>query len=390
MTLWTRRIVTSVLFALMPVAVSAIYVMVETNKVPVARLAENIERQLQQKPDDIDLRLNLARLYAMAYALKVTEFEAQPQKDGSLQAWFGNNPPNMPGAAKPALTREAEERGRKDLERAVTVYRDVVKRAPDNVIAHLGLGWAYEQGRQVHEAVAEYRRVVELAWPRDEKEKYVWKTPATVEAASRLQVLLDPVKDAAELKALKAKTSELETRGRMITPIAIPLGGDTSVPPLDHTARVRFDADGSGIPRDWTWIQEDAGWLVYDAEGKGQITSALQWFGSVTFWLFWNNGYEALAALDDDDDGQLRGYELRNLAIWHDRNQNGISEKGEVRSLAAHGIIALSTRYETGDGITVAAHSPRGVVFANGTSRPSIDIILRSAPSRRSLTDSTH
>jgi hypothetical protein len=62
---------------------------------------------------------------------------------------------------------------------------------------------------------------------------------------------------------------------------------------LDPRERVRFDADGSG-PRDWTWITPEAGWLVHDADGAGTIDSALQLFGSVTFWLFWSNGYEPM------------------------------------------------------------------------------------------------
>ena len=85
------------------------------------------------------------------------------------------------------------------------------------------------------------------------------------------------------------------------------------------------DADGSALPR-WTWISSRAGWLVHDPRRTGEITSALQWFGNVTFWLFWENGYDALAALDDDADGELAGDELRDLAIWHDRNSTGTSE----------------------------------------------------------------
>ena len=78
------------------------------------------------------------------------------------------------------------------------------------------------------------------------------------------------------------------------------------------------------------------------------ITSALQWFGNVTFWLFWSNGYEPMRALDDNADGELSGAELRHLAIWHDRNRDGVSDAGEVRPLAAHGIVALSCRYVDG------------------------------------------
>ena len=387
-----RALVSAAMLAGASALAGAIHMQIETKRVPVVRLAENIERQLKQKPDDVTLRLNLARLYAMAYALKVTEFDSRSKEGENLEAWFGYTPPTMPGAVKPAPTREHQERAKADLSRAVALYEDVIKRAPDSHIAHLGYAWSLEQAGRKPEAIAAYRKVVQLAWPIEAKREgfMVGQEPATTEAALRLKALLDPAKDAAEIAALNQKTAELATKGRAITPIAIRLGDEDVEAPGDPLARVRFDADGSGIARDWTWIQKDAGWLVYDAEGKGQITSALQWFGSVTFWLFWNNGYEALAALDDDGDGQLRGSELRHLAIWHDRNQNGISEHGEVRPLAKHRIIALSTRHEPGDGISVAACSKRGVVFANGTTRTSYDVILRTTGARHSLTAPVH
>jgi hypothetical protein len=106
----------------------------------------------------------------------------------------------------------------------------------------------------------------------------------------------------------------------------------------------------------------------------------------VTFWLFWPNGYEALRALDDNGDGELRGAELRNLAIWRDSNQNGVSEKGEVSPLAAHRIAALSCAYQPGDGVDVAACSVRGVVLGDGTTRASYDVILRSVGQPVTLT----
>ena len=154
-----------------------------------------------------------------------------------------------------------------------------------------------------------------------------------MEAVRRLNALLDPVADARELAALAEQVKGLSS-GRMITPLAVAVESSFSGPPVDATARVRFDADGSGFEREWTWIRRDAGWLVYDDDGTGRITSALQWFGSVTFWLFWNNGYDALAALDDNGDGELRDAELSKLAIWRDANQNGVSERGEVQRRA--------------------------------------------------------
>ena len=93
----------------------------------------------------------------------------------------------------------------------------------------------------------------------------------------------------------RTASASLECIGSMITPIVIPLGERQHISDLvNRGARIRFDADGTGIKKIWTWITPDAGWLVHAPEKSRPITSALQMFGSVTFWLFWENGYQAL------------------------------------------------------------------------------------------------
>jgi hypothetical protein len=147
---------------------------------------------------------------------------------------------------------------------------------------------------------------------------------------------------------------------------------------IDAEASVPFDADGTGRKR-WTWITPKAGWLVSDPRSTARIESGLQLFGNVTFWLFWEDGYQALATLDDNDDGELTGTELAGLAIWHDRNGDGVSQRDEVRSLADHGIVALSCRGEPRAGSSdCLVYAPRGVRFRDGTVRASYDVILRS------------
>jgi hypothetical protein len=129
------------------------------------------------------------------------------------------------------------------------------------------------------------------------------------------------VKDAKEIADLQGKQKTLSGMGRAVTPILVPLASGMALQDLvDPNASVTFDLDGSGLPRQWGWITPKAAWLVFDAEGQGKITSGLQMFGNVTFWIFWRNGYEALRSLDDNHDGVLRGAELRGIALWQDRN----------------------------------------------------------------------
>jgi hypothetical protein len=198
------------------------------------------------------------------------------------------------------------------------------------------------------------------------------------EAAHYLIPLLDPVADRDEIADLKTKIKELEKRPRAITPIAIPLEDGLSVHEVTNSAaRVTFDADGSGFQRSWTWIRPNAAWLVFDKRGTRQVTSSLQMFGNVTFWLFWRNGYDALRSLDDNGDSRIAGPELSGLALWRDANVNGISEAGEVRPLADWQIVSLSCEYEFDtthpDEIPFSAS---GVTFANGTVRPTWDVVL--------------
>jgi hypothetical protein len=193
--------------------------------------------------------------------------------------------------------------------------------------------------------------------------------------------LLDPVNDAKEIADLHNKQKTLASMGRMVTPLLVPLASGVALDDLvDPNAAVTFDLDGSGLPRQWGWITPKAAWLVFDPSGRGKITSALQMFGSVTFWIFWRNGYEALRSLDDNHDGMLRGTELRGIALWHDRNSNGICDPGEVRPVSDWGITAISCASETHS--TGISWCPKGVTFTNGESRPTYDWIAPSRPTR--------
>jgi hypothetical protein len=100
-------------------------------------------------------------------------------------------------------------------------------------------------------------------------------------------------------------------------------------------------------------------------------------FGSVTFWLFWENGYHALRSLDDNGDGALEGKELEGLALWRDANSNGIAEQDEVKPLGDWGIVSLSCRHEKSTtNPAYVATSPEGVTFADGRTRPTYDVVL--------------
>jgi tetratricopeptide (TPR) repeat protein len=350
--------------------------------VPLDRLVANLEAAIATEPKNADLLVNLARVHIMAFALKTTTIPVirGMETKGPASRWLRENEqPEVTPIVDPAARKEAADH----LAKAIRRYQEAVALAPDNAIARLGLAWAYQQSKDLPKAVAAYRAAIEVAWPRERDRTAIMGWLSVTEEASRYLVpLLDPAKDKEEIAKLRGYSERLEKMARAITPIAIPLGSRLSVEELvDRSAVVAFDADGSGLRRSWTWITPEAGWLVFDPHQRRQIQSGLQMFGSVTFWLFWDDGYQAMSSLDDDGDGRLRGPELAGLAIWRDANGNAVSEPGEVASLAAWNIVELSCEAAgpgpDDDPKVVTAFSPTGVRFADGTTRPTYDIILQ-------------
>jgi len=367
---------------------AAIYMRVEAEQVPIERLVANLEAELKVNPTNVQTLINLARLHAMAYSLKVDAFPGASLKPGQPELpAYPPGTPEVPTSVRPAATPEQSAAGAQHLKESIRHYEAALALAPDNMTARLGHGWATQQAGNTQQAIADYRAVVTQAWQKDQQLKGLMPSQRvfTSEAAGYLIPLLDKDRDAAEIADLQAKQAQIKSLPRAITPVAIPLRDNLAPEAIvDDRASVRFDADGTG-PRQWTWITPQAGWLVHDAKGRGEIASALQLFGNVTFWLFWSNGYEAMRALDDNRDDELTGTELRQLAIWRDTDRDGVSEPGEVRSLASLGIVALSCQYRHVDDPEFAAMSPVGVRFSNGATRPTYDVILHHTPSMRSL-----
>ena len=367
---------------LFPQLVRAKHVRADVINVPVARLITNLEAIARNRPRDVQVRFNLARVHAMAYALKTDTAEVLKGRENE-GVWFGYEPANAPFTVKPSDDKIRLKEAGEHLRKAIERYQEVLKMDPGNLPAGLGYAWCLEQSGAKQRAVNEYRKVIDAAWEKDKdlKEAPLGWVSVTVEAAGYLIPLLDKRKDSREIDALQKRIARLDRVLRPITPLVIPLRDGLGSRQLeDRSANVAFDADGTGLRKGWTWITKDAGWLVYDQVGTQKITSALQMFGSVTFWLFWENGYHALAALDDDRDGFLAGSELEGLAIWQDLNRNGVADQGEVKPLADWGVVALSTQYiRDKTHPDQIAYSPRGVFFRDGSSRPTYDLILRSA-----------
>jgi tetratricopeptide (TPR) repeat protein len=360
-----------------------IFIKPTLDDIPIAKLVDNLEKAIARTPQDAKLRFNLARAHAMAYAEKVESCKVFVGKEMN-GPWFGFTPKFVPFTPKVTEDQAQLKLAQDYLAKAITRYKEAIELDPKYLPAKLGLGWCLEQSKSKAEAVKIYREVIEEGWRDDMNRKALplGGHAITAEAAGYLVPLLHAERDKEEIATLEERVNKLKKLPRPVTPVVVPLksglGAADMVNPL---ARVRFDADGSGLKEEWTWFTRDAGILVFDHQGKGNITSALQWFGNVTFWMFWENGYEALSALDANGDGVLTGQELIGIAIWVDANGDGVCQPGEIRSLASLGIVSISCRYEIDrthpDSIP---YSRTGITFRDQTTRPTFDVLLHKAP----------
>ena len=176
----------------------------------------------------------------------------------------------------------------------------------------------------------------------------------------------DPINNALELDywymdanchwATPAAASEIcGFAGIAWSPISLIWEDDASLD--DGMTVVSFSIDARQPDAFSLWkASEKTPLLVYDPTHSAKVASAKQLFGSYTFGgkttkvadyrsedvrTPWGNGYEALALLDSNHDGKLSGKELKSLALWFDKNRDGVSQSGEVKSLSALGVTAL-------------------------------------------------
>jgi hypothetical protein len=126
-------------------------------------------------------------------------------------------------------------------------------------------------------------------------------------------------------------------------PVALDLDGNgLDFVGLDDS-NVYFDVNGDGWREHIAWTGQNDGLLVLDTEGDRvidkpeEISFARYLLGAIT-------DLEGLNAFDDNDDGILDKLDARfnDFAVWQDANQNGLSEEGEVTTLAERNIDSIS------------------------------------------------
>ncbi len=250
----------------------------------------------------------------------------------------------------------------------------------------LAKGIQADTAGRTDEAIAAWRKAYETAsrgeFTRKTWTRYrgSWHQSIGLEAGERLLAAIpadDPERAAIEqgVARLREQTGKAST---FVTPIVVPLHGEETLAALlDPTRLARFDLVGDGRLRRWPWVREGTGILVWDPRRTGRVADAKQLFGSLTWYVPFEDGYQPLSWLDDDRDGVLRGPELAGLAVWRDRGQDGVACPGEVVPVREAGIRAIGVRGEIGP---EGPWCPTGVEFDGGSVAPTWDWIPESVP----------
>ncbi len=212
------------------------------------------------------------------------------------------------------------------------------------------------------------------------RESYALGTPVSQEAAEHYLKLIRTREisdvETRRIPPIEADLKTIKKRGMAMTPIVFSETENLPLRELLSPGRVSFDMDGDGIADDCPWVKAETSILVWDPKNTGVVTSGRQLFGSVTWWIFWSDGYQALAALDDNGDGELSGAELRGLAVWRDANGNGISDAGEVTPFEETQIAGVSVFSTETVSPNASPANPTGLRMKDGRALPTYDWVL--------------
>lgn len=124
-----------------------------------------------------------------------------------------------------------------------------------------------------------------------------------------------------------------------VDPLVLDLDGDGYQLGTERNSSVWFDYNHNGFAQHTGWARGSDGFLVRDANGNGRIDSIAEMFGNPT-----QGGFDMLAGFDDNGDGAITSADAiyAALQVWQDKNENGVTDAGELKSLAELGIVSIS------------------------------------------------
>jgi Ca2+-binding RTX toxin-like protein/ribosomal 50S subunit-recycling heat shock protein len=132
-----------------------------------------------------------------------------------------------------------------------------------------------------------------------------------------------------------------------VDPIIFDLNNDGLTFINARDSKAMFDVDGDGIKDRMAWAGADEAMLVYDYNNDGQVTR----FDELSFGSHLKDptpnmpDLQALAQVefDSNQDGvfDARDAKWQSFKVWQDKNSNGVSDAGEVQTLAQAGVDSI-------------------------------------------------
>jgi hypothetical protein len=121
---------------------------------PVERLIENLERQLAERPGDVDLHYNLGRVHSYAFAFEtevlgtvVGSNPASLAERGAQESYYGRVPGSGRGTGR--RTHLSPEETLRHLRGAIEHHLRAIASAPDRAELYLGLAYVLDHGRHL-------------------------------------------------------------------------------------------------------------------------------------------------------------------------------------------------------------------------------------------------
>jgi Ca2+-binding RTX toxin-like protein len=160
-------------------------------------------------------------------------------------------------------------------------------------------------------------------------------------------------------------------------PLVLDLNGDGFNLTAEPVSNIHFEFDGDGFGERTGWARATDGFLVRDANANGKIDNVTEMFGNAA-----TGGFDLLAGCDGNLDGAITASDsvYAELQVWQDLNQDGVTDAGELKTLAQLGIISISLTHAApasptaigGNGISQVGT----FTWANGTTGSIADVLL--------------
>nr|BDT28113.1 tetratricopeptide repeat protein [Bacteriovorax sp. HI3] len=380
------------------------YVEVKKSEIPIQQIIQNLEKKEKENPSNIETKFQLARAYGLAATM--TTIQTAKTDNPLSDAIYGK-----PESVNPMFDGQKKSATEVDYyEKSLSQYNQILSTDPKNYQYILGRGWVYLQLQKIDLARTDFMSIIDdikplnpsfidsflilikikdaplllkRKWDFSPFDRFFYKGaikgyPLIKETIHYLRPLLKETHtDNVILKKI-ASISNDSTELAFMTPIIFPINKKTSYKDLkNENLYVQFNMDGMDTHTKWQWIKKDAAFLVF--LGKSQkklVSSGKELFGNVTFWIFWNNGYEALDSLDNNRDHYLSGKELEGIFVWNDANEDGVCTPEEIFNLNAFKIKKIATLYKHHkDDID---YNPNGLILESGEFLPTYDWISKS------------